>query len=296
MKKREYLSLGGLFIALHLVFILLSRFLPGSSLLLVIFLPLLSAVYTLKFNKKEVAMFLAATLFLCLIFEPISALIYVVPALICGVSYGILKKKNIKELTLVYASSVAHSFSLLVSFLFISLLFKEVEFFDIFSSFIKKEGAAFYCCIYLVLVVLGLIEAFILHLICDNELEKLGYERAKEEEETPNWILIGFSTCFVLYVITMFIAPIYTLYLLPFVIAFIVPIIVEFITRNKRKWIYILCGGIMFFAIFLMGIIDPITYPILLIFSFLPVVMEKIVRVLYTFCLKYSNKRKNIIE
>ena len=62
MKKMEYLSLGGLFVALHVVFILLSRFLPGSALLLVIFLPLLSAIYTLKFSKKEVAMFVAEKL------------------------------------------------------------------------------------------------------------------------------------------------------------------------------------------------------------------------------------------
>ena len=51
------------------------------------------------------------------------------------------------------------------------------------DAFIKKEGAAFYCCIYLVLVVLGLIEAFILHIICDNELEKfMGTEVSQRRE------------------------------------------------------------------------------------------------------------------
>ena len=241
-------------------------------------------------------MFLIATLFLCLIFEPVSALIYIVPALICGVSYGALKRKNMKELTLVYVSSIAHAFSLLVSFLFIGLLFKEVNFFDIFSSFIKKDGASFYACIYLVLMVLGVIEAFTLHIICDNELEKLGYEKAKEEENTPDWIVLGFIVSFISYIVTMFIEQVYTVYSLPFVIAFVSPIFVEFVRNNKRKWIYFICGTVMFFSIFLIGKVNPIIYPILPVFGVLPIVMEKIVRVLYTFCLKYSNKKKNIIE
>lgn len=296
MKKREYLSLGGLFIALHVVFILLSRFLPGSSLLLVIFLPFLSAVYTLKFTKKEVATFVVATLFLCLIFEPVSTLIYVVPALICGVSYGALRKYNIKELTLVYISSLAHSFSLLISFLFISLLFKEVNFFDIFSSFIHKDGSKFYAMIYFLLIVIGLIESFVLHIICDGELEKIGYNRVKEEKETPGWILAGFGISFSIYLVLMFVNPIYTVYFLPFVIAFITPVIIEFIKLNEKKWIYFVCGTIMFFGIFLLTYINPSTYPILFVFALLPIVMEKIVRVLYTFCLKCSNKRENIIK
>ena len=296
MKKMEYLSLGGLFVALHVVFILLSRFLPGSALLLVIFLPLLSAIYTLKFSKKEVAMFVIATFFLCLIFEPVSTFIYVIPALMCGVVYGVLRKKNMKELTLVYISSVSHFLSLLVSFLFISLMFKEIDFFDIFSSFISKKQENFYACVYLFLITLGVIEAFILHSICDDELAKLGYKKVEEETKTPNWIVYGLVISVILYAIGFIISPIYTIYILPFVIAFCIPILVEFIKTNKKKWIYFVCGAIAFFSIFLLNYISPICYPILILFAFSPMLVERIVRVLYTFCLKCSNKKENIIE
>ena len=296
MKKREYLTLGGLFIALHLVFVLMSKFLPGSSLLLVIFLPLLSAIYTLKFNRKEVAMFCLATFFLCLIFEPVSTLIYIIPSLICGVGYGICRKKDLKELMLIYVSSLAHSLSLLISFLFLSLLFKEVDFFNIFKSFIDKDGQAFYVCIYLVLIVLGLIEAFIVHMICDDELEKLGYDRVKEEKEASNWIVLGFAISFIVYSVIAIINPVLSIYALPFVVAFITPIVIEFIKSNKRKWLYIPCGIILFFSIFLLSYLPASCYLMIPIWALIPITLEKIVRVLYTFCLKYSNKRENIIE
>ena len=296
MKDKEYLSLGGLFIALHLVFVLLSKFVPGSSLLLVIFLPLLSTIYTLKFNKDKVVMFVSATLFLCLIFEPVSTLIYIIPSLMCGVSYGVLRKKSMKELSLVYTSSLAHSISLLISFLFISILFKEVDFFVIFKSFISKEGSSFYALIYLTLMLLGVVESFILHMICNSELLKLGYQESEKEKETPLWMVVSLIAFTLIYFSLSFINPIYTIYVIPFVICFSIPIVIEFINRNNAKWIYILVALFALIALFLLGVIDGVYYPILFVFVVIPILLEKIVRVLYTFSLNSSNKKKNIIE
>ena len=296
MKDKEYLSLGGLFIALHLVFVLLSKFVPGSSLLLVIFLPLLSTIYTLKFNKDKVVMFVIATLFLCLIFEPVSTLIYIIPSLMCGVSYGVLRKKSMKELSLVYTSSLAHSISLLISFLFISILFKEVDFFVIFKSFISKEGSSFYALIYLTLMLLGVVESFILHMICNSELLKLGYQESEKEKETPLWMVVSLIAFTLIYFSLSFINPIYTIYVIPFVICFSIPIVIEFINRNNAKWIYILVALFALIALFLLGVIDGVYYPILFVFVVIPILLEKIVRVLYTFSLNSSNKKKNIIE
>lgn len=296
MKKGNYLTLGGLFVALHIVFILLARFLPGSSLLLVIFLPLLSTIYTLKFNKKEVAMFIVATLFLCLIFEPVSALIYILPALICGVGYGILKKKNVKELSIIYITSLLHSISLLITFLFIGLLFKETDFFSVFSMFIKKEGPPFYVCVYYVLMTLGVIEAFIVHFICDNELVKLGYKKVEEENETPNWIIVLFFISVIVFTVLLIINKYYSLYCIPFAIAFLIPMVIEFIVLNTRKWMYFIVCIMLLSCTFLLNVIDAMFYPMLLLIVFSPMVVEKIVRVLYTFGLKYSNKKENIIE
>ena len=60
--KKNYIALGGLFACMHVLFLILSKIIVGSELLLVLFLPLLSTIYTLKCDKKSVLMFVIATL------------------------------------------------------------------------------------------------------------------------------------------------------------------------------------------------------------------------------------------
>ena len=296
MKKYNYLTLGGLFISLHLLFVLMSKILAGSELILVIFLPLLSTIYALKFGFKEVVIFDISTFLLCAIFEPISTFIYVLPALICGTLYGELRKSKMKELSLVYISGLSHSFSFLIAFLFISIMFKEVDFFNIFSSFIHKEGDEFYLSIYMILILYGLIEAFLVHIITNNELKKLGYRELESEKSTPFWmeigLLISIGTYFILYLIN----PIYSLYIMPFLIAFIIPNIIDSISLNKYKWKYFLMGIILLIVIFILPYINKIIMPLVLLIVFLPLIIENFIRVLYTFLLKYSNNEKNNIE
>ena len=296
MKKNNYLTLGGLFVALHLLFVFISKALAGSELILVVFLPLLSTIYSLKFNIKETIIFFIASFLLCLIFEPVSTLIYVLPALICGCVYGIFRKKNVKELSLLYISSMAHSVSLLISFSFISLMFKEVDFFSIFSTFISKDGAAFYVCIYMFLILLGVLEAFVTHSITTSELKRLGYKDLEREKDTPLWMnfaLVGIS---LIYVVLAFINPILTCYVMPFLLAFSIPNIVDFIGEDKHKWIYFLVGGLFFAIIFITKYVTPSLYPGMLILMLSPLILENFVRVLYTKSLKYSNNGENKIE
>ncbi len=296
MNKNRYLTLGGLFVALHLLFIFLSRMLIGSELILVIFLPLLSTIYALNFKGKEVTMFVVATFLLCVIFEPISTFIYIVPALICGTLYGVLKKKNVKELSLVYITTLSHSISLLIAFLSISLMFKEVDFFSIFNTFIGKTGSEFYACVYLILIVLGLLESFVVHVITNNELIKLGHKELEENKSAPLWMVIGSVASFISYLVLAFIKPLYTCYVFPFLLAFTVPIVIEFILKNTKKWIYIIIAILVMCVLFVLGHTSSILYPGLVIVTVLPILIEKIVTVLYTFLLKYSNNGKNNIE
>lgn len=294
--KKNYLALGGLFAALHLLFVFLSKLIVGSELILVIFLPLLSTIYALKFNIKESAIFFIATFFLCFIFEPVSTGIYVLPALLCGSVYGMARKKGMKEMSLIYISSLAHSISVTISFVFIAIMFKEINFFSIFATFINKQGNELYVCIYLILLLLGVIEAFITHIISNEELKKVGYKSLNGELSTPLWITVLFSVVSVVYIVLIIIDPLLSCYCLPFVIAFMIPNIVEFIIRGENKWIYIIVGIITIVSFFVLKYVDSIVYPALLILMFFPMVMENFVRVLYTNSSKYSNKIKNRIE
>jgi len=294
--KNNYLTLGGLFITLHLLFIFLSRIIVGSEFILVVFLPLLTTIYTLKYGVKEVTMFFIATFLLCGIFEPIATLIYVLPALICGGVYGFLRKKKVKELSLVYITSLSHSISLLISFVFICLLFKEVEFFSIFASFINKEGNAFYASVYLILLLMGILEAFVVHVITNNELKKLGYSEIEEETEPPFWMNVSFFASLLICIVLSIINPMFTCYVFPFILAFLVPNVVEFVLSNNKKWLYLIMGMLLLSGMFLLNYVNAILYPILFVIIFLPILFEKFVRVLYTKLLKSSNNGKNKLE
>lgn len=296
MKKNNYLTLGGLFVALHLLFVFISKVLAGSEFILVVFLPLLSTIYALKFNIKETIIFFIASFLLCLIFEPVATLIYVLPALICGTLYGVFRKRKVKELSLLYLSSMSHSISLLISFLFISLMFKEVDFFSIFASFINKEGQAFYVCIYLFLILLGVLEAFVTHSITSNELKRLGYQDLDCENDTPIWMNVCLVIATSIYLLLAFLNPIFSCYVVPFLLAFSIPNVVDFIGENKRKWMYLLVGILFIVLIFILKYVSYIFYPGLLILLLSPLILENFVRVLYTNSLKYSNNGENKIE
>ena len=188
--KNNYLALGGLFACLHVLVLLLSKVIVGSEILLVLFLPLLSTIYTYKCDKKNVVMFVIATILVCCIFDIVSTFIYVVPSLVCGVLYGALRKIKFKELDLLCVTSIGHIFSLLFSFVVIALLFKEIEFMDIFASVFKLDGEKLIIASLCFLIVLGFCEAFLVHVISDNELAKIA-NRVEKNENVPKWFLLS---------------------------------------------------------------------------------------------------------
>lgn len=288
MKKNNYLSLGGLFIALHLLFILMSKFIVGSEFILVVFLPLLSTIYASKFDKKKVVMFIIATFFLCVIFEPITTLIYVIPALICGVLYGELRKFNFKELSLVYICSLAHAVSLLISFIFICFMFKEVDIFSIFSTIIDKSGMEFYVCVYLILILIGTLESFVTHVICNNEMKKLGYEELTQEQNTPFWMCVLFFVSLISYILLALVNPVLSCYAFPFLLAFSIPQIVGSVSNEKNKWICAFIPLTLLVSIFLIPYLSVVLYPVLVLILFSPLILENFSRVLYTNLSKYS--------
>ena len=258
--KKNYLALGGLFACLHVIFLLMSKFLVGSELILVLFLPLLSTIYTLKCDKKSVIMFLIATVLVCSIFDVISTFIYVVPSLICGVLYGGLRKLRFKELELLTITSFGHMVSLFFSFLVITLLFKEVNFMEIFSSIFNVSGKALFVVTLLTLLVLGYAEAFLVHVITDKELSRFTTSIEKNEN-VPKWFLYCSAFCFVVSVILYIFDDIYYAIPLTLLYVFLVPLIIMgFINLKYKKVTFSLILMNVFLSILVLKYISPLGY------------------------------------
>ena len=274
--SKNYIALGGLFASLHILFLLVSKVLVGSELLLVLVLPLLSTIYTLKSESKNIVGFAIATILVCSFFDVIGTFIYVVPSLVCGILYGILRKKGFKELELLCVSSVGHIFSLLFSFFVISLLFKEVDFMNIFSSIFNLKGDKLIVISSCFLLVLGFCEAFLVHVVSDNELAKLE-SKVEKNENIPKWFLLGVIISFIVYVGVCFINNLYSVIPFMILIVFYVPCLIKGIINNFNEFKILVVIEICAFSlisIFVIKYIEPINYLMIPIFITSPFVIN----------------------
>ena len=272
--KNNYLTLGGLFACLHVLFLVASKVIVGSEILLVLMLPLLSTIYTMKCEKKHVVMFVIATILVCCIFDVISTFIYIIPSLVCGILYGFLRKKNFKELELLCITSIGHFFSLLFSFLVISFLFKEVSFVELFSEILDLNGDRLMVASLLILFVLGFCEAFLVHVISDSELAKLA-TKVEKNNSVPDWFLFGYLFSLVLFFVTYFVNNLLSVFPMLLSFIFIVPYIVYGIMNYRYK---VLTTGLMFLfafiSVFLFKYINPLNYLIIASFVLIPIIIN----------------------
>lgn len=272
--KKNYVALGGLFACLHVLFLLLGKIIVGSELLMVLILPFLSTMYTLKCDKKSVLMFVIATLLLCSVFDVVSTFIYVVPSLICGITYGFLRKNNCKELELLCLSGLVHMLSIGFSFLVIVLLFKEMDFLRIFEKIFDLKGEKLITVSLLLLLVLGYCEAFLVHVISDNEIGKF-MNKVEKNDSVPRWFVIPIIVSLVLFCILYFVKNLYSVFPMVILFVFVIPYIVEGILNFKYKILTILLIVIFaFIAIYTMKYIEPINLLIVPVFVCLPFIVN----------------------
>jgi hypothetical protein len=268
--KKNYIALGGLFACLHVLFLLAGKLFVGSELLLVLFLPLLSTLYTIKCDRKSAGMFVIATLLICFVFDFINTFIYVIPALICGITYGALRKKTFKELELLCVTGLVHMISVAFSFCVIVLLFKEIDFLMIFEKIFSLSGENLRVVALLSLLVIGFCEALLVHIVTDGELMKFGYG-VEKNEKVPSWFKWVALICFVLFVILYFVKNLYSVFPMVLCITFFVPYIIEGMLNFKYKILtFSLLILFFFIAVFAMKYIEPLSYLIIIIFIVSP--------------------------
>lgn len=272
--KTNNVALGGLFACLHVLFLLVGKLFVGCELILVLFLPLLSTVYTLKADKKSISMFIISTLLICFIFDFVSTFIYIIPSLICGIIYGVLRKKDFKELELLCLSGLTHMVSITCSFLIIVFLFKEVNFMEIFKKVFSLAGDNLLVISLLSLFVLGFCEAFLVHVITDSELEKLSC-RVEKNETVPKWFVFPILFSFSSYAILGVLDSVYRILPLVSFFVFFTPYIIGGIINFKYRLITAFSVvTFFFFSLFIIKFINPLDYLILPFFILSPFIVN----------------------
>ena len=269
--KNNNIALGGLFAGLHVLFLLIGKVILGSELALVLFLPLLSTIYTYKCDIRNVFMFMIATILVCCLFDLTNTFIYILPSLICGVVYGALRKKGCKEMELLIITSFLHSLTIAFSFFVLFLLFKEMNFISIFEKIFSLKGDKLIVATISTLLVFGFCEAFIVHLISDSELNKFSYKIIKNETTSKGFLIVAILS-FILYVILSFFNMAYSILFILIFIIFFVPFIIEGILNYKYKiltnTLIIIFSFISIYLINYMEVLDFVLLPFFVLSPF----------------------------
>ena len=174
-----------LFAAINVVLSLPTLFVPYLSVILVIFLPLTSAIVEVACEDKYFPIYALGTLGLCfaVMFWNIDfAIFYIVPSIITGYLFGLMVKKHIAPIWSIFSATVAQT---VLSFLFVPFmeLITERNFITDVVEILKMIGfqdAGKY--IIVTFFAVSLIQIVLSYIATTAELKRFGIEPEKMEK------------------------------------------------------------------------------------------------------------------
>ena len=270
MNKIKSITDAGLFAAIHLIFLLLFKLIPGFGIFLIILLPLASAIYVIKNDFKSSMLFVLSTLIICGIFFLSETPLYILPSLIVGITYGLLIKHEYEQDIILFATVFSELIGLCISVLFIKLL--GLDILETIKSLFSMSDKNFYATLPTFALLLSICQAFAVHISVNTELRKLGVHSKPFTKISkcfyyilPILILmqIGFSFLYkpVAYAFT--------------VMVWIIAILIIINGYKNTKYLYptiIAQGVLIIVGVFpLMYVIPLVNIPLIFLIPFLPV-------------------------
>lgn len=186
MSSQRAIALAGLFTSLHVIILMIMNVIPGTELLVLFGLPVIAALYYQMTSTRHAFIFAFATALLVLLIDPIRAVIWIIPSLVIGISYGLLIRLKWKSLAIVYGLSFIHALVLFAS-LAIGGAMLGVDFWSkLQTEFFHWDPVDAWIFGPLMLWFYGLSQSVITHVIASKELTRLGVN-IEQESEFPIW-------------------------------------------------------------------------------------------------------------
>ena len=189
--------------AINLVFIVLDTFVPFMMLLLILLLPLVSAVVSYFCQKRYYIIYAVASVGLCLIFSISSTIFYIVPALCSGFVIGLLLDKKINPFWMILSSTLIEV-ALTYAFIPLIKLMTGADMVETFltifrlSEFAYKEELT-----HIFILFIALTQCSITHFVLLSEIKKIGVETDTHVASFIPYI-IGLLACLVIGTILAF--------------------------------------------------------------------------------------------
>ena len=174
-KEIKQLTLAALFSGINISLVLLNLLLPFFSFFMIIAIPFATSLLILKCQKRYALIYVFATLLISCVFDFQTALFYVIPSIITGITLGILIKKKLHGFFIAIITSLVHTIVELGSFFLIKLIYN-VNIFTIFQEFFKLSESEFFNISLSFFFLFSLIPVLMIYFVIEEELPKFQYK------------------------------------------------------------------------------------------------------------------------
>lgn len=182
IRLTENITFMALFSAINVIAALLAMFFPGFSLILILILPLISAVVTIYTREKYYFIYAIATIFLSLLItmeNMETTIFYVIPGVITGFIFGVMLRRNIPGQWIILAVSAIQMGLTYLSLPLINFIY-QINMIDFFLTLFKLNNhPSIQSIIPLFILMLSLAQTTFSYMIISEDLPKLGI-RANE--------------------------------------------------------------------------------------------------------------------
>lgn len=258
VKKRETpvqnIAYIGIMSAINLIFVLLSNLLPVLFLLLVFVLPLTSVIVTLLCKKVYLPIYFVVTFLLCftinLGFGIYDTFIYVVPAMITGIMFGLMIEKRVPAILILVATSIIQFGLTHLTFFILSNYITNVNFYESLYSLFGLSTFAFKPALTVIFTYLiAQIQISLTYILVKYEVNRIGIE-VNLSNEKRFVLYIPVLIAGILSIISYYYFPswslLFTLMITPIVVCEFLQLII-----SKYIWVYISLAATLVASVFL---------------------------------------------
>ncbi|MGM9858853.1 MAG: hypothetical protein ACI311_06375 [Bacilli bacterium] len=248
----QNLTFIALMAGINVIFCLLCKFLPFSTLIFTLLLPFVSTLVMVFCKARYTLIYVIATLLLTLIISPQDALFYILAPMLSGIIFGFCYKHNVNYIWTIVLASISTIIVYYITTPLIELIFGT----PVFESFKKilllseEQARNYYPSFVLITSIFQTLLSFI---IINNDLAK--YMKYKANQMVPYNILsiLSISTGSISIMLLFFYYPLSLVFMFISWFLSIYPFIKIF--KNKKGWLIVLT---LILSIFIFAILYPL--------------------------------------
>ena len=246
----------GLMAAVNVVFVLLTYFIPFLLFVLVLLLPLCSAIISYYCKKIYFPIYLIVVTAICVLIDPADTIFYVLPSLITGFIFGTTIEFKVQSIYIVVIATIVQ-FAMSIGFIpIIKLITNRDIVYDLASIFGLQEYAYLEYIKYTFIFFVAFAQIVLTFIVMHSELSKFGIDFVDGKQN--DYLLDIFTVmCVAMSVLFGFIMPTFSFIwlFLAFIFSFYRVSILDF---AHFKLYLIEAGVIVLLSIFLVAILYPV--------------------------------------